>query len=125
MENTTVSCDEAAEDPAREEIQQNVQVALTLRSASNSFGTASCEQHVGLSLYEVQTNPDVEQAIEVYLDLHPTAAKRIQDHRLHHIETVGRVGADLEIPTVSCAAKRGIGAFTVNKRKSRLSLVRS
>jgi DHA1 family multidrug resistance protein-like MFS transporter len=59
------------------------------------------QERMGLDLSETKTTLEAEEAIAVYLDLHPTAAKRIQDYRLHHVETVGNHKDALETPTMA------------------------
>ena len=45
--------------------------------------------HPDSNLATMRTHLGMEQAFMQYLDRHPAAVKRIQDHRLQHLQTVG------------------------------------
>jgi len=77
---------------------RHMSIASTGSSSSSSFSSVAQESirpngqrqrthHLDSTL--TQTSTQVEEKLFAYLDRHPTAIQRVQDHRLQHIGTVG------------------------------------
>lgn len=92
--------DEAEEAP-REEVEEQPHHDGRHGSTISSISSISSVQHEPLRAGGVRqrpprqdsaltaTNTRMEEAIMEYLDRHPTAIKRVEDHRLQHFLTVG------------------------------------
>ncbi|KAK3678811.1 hypothetical protein LTR78_001264 [Recurvomyces mirabilis] len=71
---------------------------MEAQAKENVDGTSGTQQpDTGPTLAPTTTNPEIELAMMAYLDDHPAAIRRLQEHQLQHAQTVGRPG----VPTIN------------------------